>query len=87
MVLAVIPVVMAEAGSEVTLVIPPAPATAEEGRETGLPTSPGRGTHDSPSWLELEASGGDAGRSEAEHPTAGRGVKLVEIPCPGEAGT
>ena len=49
MVLAVIPVVTAEATSEVTLATPPAPTTAEEGRETSLPASPGGGPHGSPS--------------------------------------
>ena len=40
MVLVVISVVMVEDALEVTLVTPPAPATVEEGRETGLPASP-----------------------------------------------
>ena len=48
-VLAVILVVTIEVGSEVTLVIPSAPATAEEGRETRLPASLVRGPHGSPS--------------------------------------
>ena len=54
MVMVVIPMAMAEVGSEVTLVIPPPIASAEERRETGLPASPGGGTHGSPSWSELE---------------------------------
>ena len=61
-VMAVICVVTVEVGLEVTLAIPPAPATAEERRETGLLASPGRGTHGSPSWSELEVSGGDVAR-------------------------
>ena len=40
--------VATKAGSEVTLVIPPASAIVEEGRETGLPTSPVGGPHGSP---------------------------------------
>ena len=72
--------VMVEAGSEVTLAIPPAPATVEERRETRLPASPGGGTHGSPSWSELEVSGGDMARPKAEHPPAGHGVEIGEIP-------
>ena len=53
-VMAVIPVA--------TLEIPPTIATVEERRETGLPASPDGGTHGSPSWLELEGSGGDVAR-------------------------
>ena len=53
-VMAVIPMVTVEVGSEVTLAIPPPIATAEEGRGNGLPASPGEGTHGSPSWSELE---------------------------------
>jgi len=75
-----------EAGSEVTLAIPPAPAVAEERRETGLPASPGGGTHSSPSWSKLEVSGGDMARPEAEHPSTGHGVEIVEIRCSGEEG-
>ena len=85
--MAAILVAMAEAGLEVTLAIPPAPAAVEERRETGLPASPGGGTHDSPSWSELEVSGGDAARQKVERPPMGRRVKVVEIPCPGEVGT
>ncbi|XP_066357595.1 uncharacterized protein [Miscanthus floridulus] len=85
--MAAIPVVMVEVGSEVTLAIPPPTATAEERRETGLPASPDRGTHGSPSWSKLEVSGGDAARPEVEHPPAGHGVEVVEIPYSDEAGT
>ena len=85
-VMAVIPVVMVEVGLEVTLAIPSPIAMAEERRETRLPASPGGGTHGSPSWSELEVSGGDAARPEAEHPPVGRGVEVVEIPYSGEAG-
>ena len=81
-----IPMAMVEAGSEVTLAIPPAPATVEERRETRLPASPGGGTHGSPSWSVLELSRGDVARPEVEHPLVGRGVEIVEIPCSGEAG-
>ena len=70
-----------------TLAIPPASAAVEERGETGLPASPSRGTHGSPSWSELEASEGDVAWPEIEHPPAGHGAKEVEIPCPGEAGT
>ena len=73
-VMAAIPMAMVVVGLEVTLEIPPLRGAAEERRETELPTSPGRGTHGSPSWSELEASGGDAVRPEAEHPVAGHGV-------------
>ena len=48
-VMAAIPMVTAEVGLEVTLVIPSLTATAEERRETGLPASPGEGKHGSPS--------------------------------------
>ena len=80
------PVVTTDVGSEVTLVIPPPTAMAEEMRETRLPASPGGGTHGSPSWSELEGSGGDVARPEAEHPSTGRGVEIVKIPCSGEVG-
>ena len=86
-VMVVIPVVMVEVGSEVTLVIPPPTATTEERRETRLPASPSGGTHNSPSWLEMEGSGGDMARPEVEHPPASHGVEIVEIPCSSEAST
>ena len=69
-----------------TLAIPPPIALVEERREIGLPASPGGGTHGLPSWSELEGSGGDAARPEAEHSPMVRGVEIVEIPCSGEAG-
>ena len=78
---------MVEARLEVTLAIPPAPATAEETGEMGLPTLLGGGTRSSPSWSELLTSGGDMARPKAKQQPAGRGVKEVEIPCPGEVGT
>jgi len=83
-VMVVIPVVMAEVGSEVTLAIPPPTATTEERRETGLPASLGGGTHGSPSWSELEGLGGDMARPEVEHLSVSRGVQAVEIPFFGE---
>ena len=70
-VMAVIPVVMVEVGSEVTLMIPPAPVAVEERRETALPASPGEGTHGSPSWSELEVSGGNAAWPKAKLPPVG----------------
>jgi len=87
MVLVVISVVMVEDALEVTLVTPPAPAAVEEGRETRLPTSPGGGTHGSPSWSELSGSGGDVTRLEVEHLVVGHRVEEVETPSPGEAVT
>ena len=47
-VMVVIPMA-AEAGSKVTLAIPPPTAMEEERREIGLPASPGGGGHGSPS--------------------------------------
>jgi len=84
-VMVAIPVAILEVRSEVTLAIPPPTAMAEERRETGLPASLGGGTHGSPSWSELEGSGGDTARPEAEHPPVGRGVEIVEIPYSDEA--
>ena len=86
-VMAVTLVVTTEVGSEVTLTTPPPIVTTEEKRETGLPASPGGGTHGSPSWSELEVLGGDVAKPEAEHLPAGHGVEVVEIPYSGEAGT
>jgi len=74
-------------GSEVTLTVPPPIVTAKERREIGLPASPGGGTHGSPSWSELERSGGDAARPKGEHPLAGCRVEIVEIPCSSKVGT
>ena len=53
-VMAVIPMVMAEVGLEVTFVVPPPTVVEEERRETGLPASLGGGAHGLPAWLELE---------------------------------
>jgi len=86
-VLAAILVATVEARSEVTLAILPAPTVVEEGRQTGLPALLGRGTHSSPSWSELEVSGGGAARLEAKHLPAVHGVEVAEIPYSGEAGT
>ena len=84
--MAAIPVATAEAGSEVTLAIPPAPTAAEEGRETGLSASPVGGPHGSPSRSKLEVSGGDEARPEAKRLSAGREIEVVEVPSDGEAG-
>ena len=84
-VMAVIPMVMVELGLEVTLVIHSPITAIEERRETGLPASPGGGTHGLPSWSELEGTGGDAARQKAEHLSTGHGVKIVEIPYSDEA--
>ena len=56
-VLGAIPVVMAEAVSEVSLAAPRPLAAVEEERETRLSASPGEGPHGSPSQSELEVSG------------------------------
>ena len=77
--MAVIPMVMTVAESEVTLTVPPL-MVAEERRETRLPVSPGRGAHGSPSWSELEGSGGDVARPEVEHPPVSHRVQIAEIP-------
>jgi len=86
-VMVAIPMVIAVVGLEVTLTIPPPIATAEERRETRLPSLPSGGTHGSPSWSELEGSGGDVSRLEVEHPSMSHGVQIVEIPYFDEAGT
>jgi len=86
-VMAAMPMAIAEARSEVTLAIPPAPAMVEERRETRLPTSTGEGTHGLPSWLELEVSKGNVARPKAEHPPASHRVEVMEIPCSSEVGT
>ena len=46
--MAAIPVVSVEAGSGVTLVVPPLPIAEEERREAGLPVSPDGGAHGLP---------------------------------------
>ena len=53
--LVAIPVPSVGVVSEVTLMAPPSPATAEEERETGLPALPDGGLHGSPAWTELKA--------------------------------
>jgi hypothetical protein len=85
MVLAAIPVVMAEDTMEVTLATPLTPAAVEEGRETGLPASPDGGPHSSSSWLEPEVSWGDAAWLEAECPPVGHEIKVVEVSSDGKA--
>ena len=62
--MAAIPMVTAEAGSEVILAVPPPPVVEEERRETGLPVSPGRGALGSPAWSKLEGAGGAMARAE-----------------------
>ena len=86
-VMATIPVVMAEVGSEVTLVVPPPMTTEEERRETGLPVSPDGGVHGSLAWSELEGSGETMARPEVVHLPMGHGVLVVDIPCSSEVGT
>ena len=65
-VMATIPMVSIEAGLGVTLVVPPPSVAEEERREARLPVSPSGGAHDSPTWLELEGSGGAVARLEVE---------------------
>ena len=64
--MAAIPVVTVEARLEVTLAFPPPLVVEEERRETGLTISPDGGAHGSPTWSELEGSGGAATRPEVE---------------------
>ena len=85
--MAVIPVVMAEVGLEVTLEIPPLTIAEEERRETGLPISPNGGAHGSPTWSELEGSEGVTARPEVEQPPVSHGVLVVDIPFDGEEDT
>ena len=84
-VLAAIPVVTAEAMSEVSLVAPPPPAMVEEERETRLPIPPSGGLRGSPSRSALEASGGDAARTELERLSVACAIEVVEIPSDDEA--
>ena len=86
MVLAAIPVVMAEAVLEVSLVAPSPPATIEEERETRLPASPGGGLCGSPSQSALEVSGGGAAETETERLSVARETEVVEIPSDDEEG-
>ena len=85
--MAVIPVVTAKAGSEVTLAVPPPMVAEEERREGGLPISPGGGAHGSPTWLELERSRGAMARLEVEQPPMSHGVLAVDIPFSDEEDT
>ena len=82
--MAAIPVVSVEAGSGVTLVVPPPLVVQEEKREARLPVSLGGGAHGSPTWSELEGSRGAMARVEVVHPhrPAGHGVLVVDIPIP-----
>ena len=86
MVLVAIPMVTAEATSDVTLVAPPPLAVAKEERETGLPTSSGGGPHGSPSRSELEVPGGDAARPELKRLPVAHEIEVVEIHSDSEAG-
>ena len=83
--LVAIPVLTARVASEVTLVAPPPPATAEEERETKLPTSPGGGLHGSPSWLEPKAPGENVAGTESELLAAVHATEVVDIPSDDEA--
>ena len=83
--LAAIPVPMAGAALEVTLVAPPPPVAVEEERETELPASPGRGLHGSPTWSEPKASLGDMVGMESERPAAARAIEVVDILSDDEA--
>ena len=65
-VMAMIPVVMAEVGSEVTLMVPPLTVAVEERKETGLPASPDGGVHGLPTWSELEGFDGTTVRLDVE---------------------
>ena len=85
MVLAVIPVVTADAVSEVSLAPPPPPTVAEEERETELPASPGGGLHGSPSWSEPKAPGESVAGTESERPVVARSTEVVDIPFDDEA--
>ena len=82
-----IPVVMVEAGSEVTLAIPPPLVAKEERRETGLPISPNGGAHGSPTWSELEGSEGVTARPEVEQPPVSHGILVADIPFNSEEDT
>ena len=79
-VMAAIPMVMAEVGSEVTLVVPPPIVVEGERRETGLPASLNEEAHDSPAWSELKVSGGTTARLEVVHPPVSHRVLAVAIP-------
>ena len=70
-----------------TLVVPPPIVVEEERRETGLPASPGRGAHGSPTSSELEGSGGTTTRLEVVHLPMSHGVLVVDVPFSGEEDT
>jgi len=80
----VIPMVMTEARSEVTLMVPPPLVVEADKRETTLPVSPYRGAHGSPTWSELEGARGAMARPEVEQPPVSHGVLVVDIPFDGE---
>jgi len=86
-VMVAVPMVTAEARSEVTLVVPPPTVAEEMRRETRLPASPSGGVHGSPAWSELEGSRGTAARPEVAHPPVGHGALAVEIPLSGQEDT
>ena len=85
--MAAIPMVMAEAGSEVTLAVPPPPIAEEERRETGLPVSLDGGALGSPTRSELEGTGGAMVGKEVEQLLVSHGVPVVDIPFNGEEDT
>ena len=83
--LAAIPVPMAGAALEVTLVAPPPLVAVDEERETELPASPCGGLHGSPSRSEPKALRGDMAGMELKRPAAARATEVVEIPSDDEA--
>ena len=85
--MAMIPMVLAEARSGVTLAVPPPPVAKEERREAGLPVSPSGGAHGLPAWSELEGAGGATTRPEVEQPLVSHGILVVDIPFDGEEDT
>ena len=85
--MAAIPVVSVEAGSGVTLVVPPPLVVQEEKREARLPVSLGGGAHGSPTWSELEGAEGAMTRPEVEQPLASCGFLVVDIPFDGKEDT
>ena len=78
-------VLTAKASPEVSLVVLPPPATAEEEREAELPASPGEGPHGSPSRSELEVPEGDEAGTESERLPVACETEVVEIPSDDEA--
>lgn len=72
--------VMMEARSEVTLVVPPLPVMEEKRMETWLPVLPHRGALGLPTWSKLEGTRGVMTRVEVEQPPASHGILVVDIP-------